>query len=76
MFDQMQAVINHTRSDDASHLRPVIGSYAAPHPEKKVLDPPVQPRGEKDRLGFNHPELAPLLCPIRNLQEMLDNPVE
>jgi len=75
-FGQMQNIINCTRSDDVSHLHPVIGSYVAPDPEKKALDPPVQPGTTKDRLGFNHPELARLLCPIRHLQEMLDNPVE
>jgi hypothetical protein len=72
----MQGVINQTRSDDASHLRPVIVSYAAPKPDKKVLDPPVQPRGPKDRLGFHHPELAHLLCPVRHLKDMLESPVE
>jgi hypothetical protein len=71
----MQSVINRTRSDDASHLRSVIGLYAAPTPEKKVIDPPVQPRGPKDRLGFHHPELARLLCPVRHLQEMLEDPI-
>ena len=72
---QMQSVINRTRSDDASHPRSVIGLYAAPRPEKKVVDPPVQPWGPKDRLGFHHPELARLLCPVRHLQEMLEDPI-
>ena len=72
----MQGIINRTRSDDASHLRSFIGSYAAPHPEKKVIDPPIQPRASKDRLGFNHPELARLLCPIRHLQEMINDPIQ
>lgn len=72
----MQTAINRARSDDASHLRPVIGSYAAPDPDTKHVDPPVQARGPRDQLGFNHPELARLLCPIRNLREMLDDPIE
>ena len=60
---QMQNIINHTCSDDASHLCPVISSYVAPHPSSKVLDPQVQPGTTKDRLGYNHPELACLLIP-------------
>ncbi|KAF8121259.1 hypothetical protein EV363DRAFT_1568853 [Boletus edulis] len=52
-----------------------IGLYAAPLPDKKVVDPPVQPRGPKDKLRFNHPELARLLCPVRHLLEMLEDPV-
>ncbi|KAI5982394.1 hypothetical protein EDC04DRAFT_2592883 [Pisolithus marmoratus] len=63
----MQQVISQTRLDDASHLRSMISSYAAPHPDKKLVNPPVNARGSKDRLGFNHPELAHLLCPVRNL---------
>ncbi|KAF8139742.1 hypothetical protein EV363DRAFT_1153299, partial [Boletus edulis] len=50
--------------DNASHLRPVIRSYAVSKPDQKVLDPPVQPCGLKDRLGFHYPELACLLCPV------------
>ncbi|KAI9460308.1 hypothetical protein HD554DRAFT_2041683 [Boletus coccyginus] len=76
LIREMQNIINHTHSDDASHLCPVISSYAVPDPERKALDPPVQPGITKDRLGFNHPKLASLLCPICHLQEMLDNPVE
>jgi hypothetical protein len=73
---QMQTAINRARSDDATHLRPFIGKYAAPDPHNKVLEPPVQPPVDKAQLGFNHPQLARLLCPIRYLEGMLDNPVE
>ena len=73
---QMQGIINHTQSDDASHLRPVIGSYAVPNPKEKVVHPPVPARSPKDTLGFGHPELALLLCPIRHLNEMLEHPME
>ena len=73
---QMQGIINHTQSDDASHLRPVIGSYAVPNPKEKVVHPPVPARSPKDTLGFGHPELALLLCPIHHLNEMLEHPME
>jgi hypothetical protein len=69
----MQGAINRTQPDDASHLRPLIGSYAALKPDKKVVDSSVQPWGPKDQLEFYHPELACLLCPIHHLQEILEN---
>ncbi|KAI5991691.1 hypothetical protein F5J12DRAFT_727248 [Pisolithus orientalis] len=59
------------RSDDASHLKPMISAYAAPHPDKKLIDPPVNTKSSKDRLGFNHAELTQLLCPVRSLQALL-----
>ncbi|KAF9235207.1 hypothetical protein BU15DRAFT_65043 [Melanogaster broomeanus] len=68
--------ISRTREDDASHLNPVIGSYAAPQPDRKVIDPPINPKASKDRLGFSHPELTKLLCPVRQLQTLLEDPVE
>ena len=71
----MQGIINHTCSDDVSHLHSFISSYAVPHPEKKVIDLPIQPCASKDRLGFNHSELACLLCPICHLQEMINDPI-
>ncbi|KAF9240961.1 hypothetical protein BU15DRAFT_61267 [Melanogaster broomeanus] len=40
LLNDMQQAISRTRSDDASHLKPVIGSYAAPQPDKKR--PPEQ----------------------------------
>ncbi|KAI6032143.1 hypothetical protein BKA83DRAFT_16441 [Pisolithus microcarpus] len=72
----MQQTISWTKSDDASHLKAMISSYVAPHPDKKSVDPPLNVKGSKDRLGFNHPELACLLCPVRNLQEFLEDPAE
>ncbi|KAI6137267.1 hypothetical protein F5141DRAFT_1060129 [Pisolithus sp. B1] len=73
LMREMQQVISWTRSDDASHLRSMISSYAAPHPDKKLVDPPVNARGSKDRLGFNHLELTCLLFPVRNLQGFLED---
>ncbi|KAF9232302.1 hypothetical protein BU15DRAFT_55157, partial [Melanogaster broomeanus] len=74
LLNDMQQAISRTRSDDASHLKPVIGSYAAPQPDKKVIDPPINPKASKDRLGFNHPELTKLLCPVRQLRTLLEDP--
>ncbi|KIK11128.1 hypothetical protein PISMIDRAFT_123239 [Pisolithus microcarpus 441] len=72
----MQQVIGRTRSDDASHLRSIISSHAVPHPDKKLVDPPVGAKGSKGRLGFNHPELARLLCPTRSLRGLLEDSAE
>ncbi|KAI6099255.1 hypothetical protein EDD16DRAFT_1524033 [Pisolithus croceorrhizus] len=70
---EMQQVISQTRSDDASHLHSMISPYAAPHPDKKIVNPPINARGFKDRLGFNHLELGRLPCPVRNLQGFLED---
>ena len=72
----LHSIINCTQLDDASHLRPVISSYVVPNPKKKVVHPPVPARRPKDTLGFGHPELALLLCPICHLNEMLEHPME
>lgn len=72
----MQNIVNCTWSDDASHLRPVIGSYAALKPSERVVQPPVPACGPKDMLGFGHAEFSLLLCPIRHLDKMLENPDE
>ncbi|KAI6008731.1 hypothetical protein F5J12DRAFT_782184 [Pisolithus orientalis] len=67
----MQQVISQMQSDNASHLKPMIPAYAAPHPDKKLVDPPVNVKSSKDRLGFNHAELTQLLCLVRSLQALL-----
>ncbi|KAI6017456.1 hypothetical protein EDC04DRAFT_2576794, partial [Pisolithus marmoratus] len=64
------------RSDDASHLKKVIGMYATPYPDKKSLEPPLGSNESRSRMGFNHPELARLLCPVKHLSSFLDNPTE
>ncbi|KIN94625.1 hypothetical protein M404DRAFT_34847 [Pisolithus tinctorius Marx 270] len=71
LMHEMQQVISWMQSDDASHLKPMIAAYAAPHPDKKLVDPPVNVKGSKDRLGFNHAELTQLLCLVRSLQALL-----
>jgi hypothetical protein len=37
----MQVIIRQVRSEDASHLKPVIGQYAAPEPDIQSLEPPI-----------------------------------
>ncbi|KAI6011601.1 hypothetical protein EDC04DRAFT_2905397 [Pisolithus marmoratus] len=39
--NQFDALISE--SDDASHLKKVIGMYAMPYPDKKNLEPPLGP---------------------------------
>ncbi|KAI5994255.1 hypothetical protein F5J12DRAFT_785820 [Pisolithus orientalis] len=41
---------------------PMIAAYAAPHPDKKLVNAPVNVKSSKDRLGFDHAELTWLLC--------------
>ncbi|KAI5999763.1 hypothetical protein F5J12DRAFT_683361, partial [Pisolithus orientalis] len=71
LMHEMQQVISQMRSDNASHLKPMISAYAAPHLDKKLVNPPVNAKSSKDRLGFNHTELTQLLCPVRSLQALL-----
>ncbi|KAI5984379.1 hypothetical protein EDC04DRAFT_2591064 [Pisolithus marmoratus] len=63
-------------SDHASHLKKVIGMYTTPYPDKKSSEPPLGSNESHSRMGFNHPELACLLCPVKHLSSFLDNPTE
>ncbi|KAG2363842.1 hypothetical protein BDR07DRAFT_1223041, partial [Suillus spraguei] len=64
-------------SEDASHLKPVIGQYAAYDPDDKDLDPPIRANNQRSRakMGINHPQLARMLCPVKHLGEYLKDPI-
>ena len=72
----MKALVTHIRSEDGCHLRKVVGTYAAPSPDKQVVQPPVlaDTKAGRSRLGFAHPELGALLCPVKYLQEYKVDP--
>lgn len=72
----MQIIIGQVHSEDASHLKPVIGQYAAPEPNVKGLEPPIfadtqQPHA---KMGINHPQLAAMFCPVKYLVEYQEDP--
>ncbi|KAG2112881.1 hypothetical protein DEU56DRAFT_749194 [Suillus clintonianus] len=72
----MQEIIGQIRSEDASHLKPFIGNYAAPQPEERGLEPPIFSENKKSRarMGVNHPQLAGMLCPIKHASAYHDDP--
>ncbi|KAG1720801.1 hypothetical protein EDB19DRAFT_1646862 [Suillus lakei] len=64
----MQNIINHICSEDASHLKSHMGLYAAPLPDKQVVQPVITKDSKSySRIGFNHPELVKMLCPVKYL---------
>ncbi|KAG1907605.1 uncharacterized protein F5891DRAFT_1180621 [Suillus fuscotomentosus] len=66
LLTEMQMIIGQVHSEDASHLKPVIGQYAAYDPDNKDLDPPICANNQRSRtkMGINHPQLARMLCPL------------
>jgi hypothetical protein len=73
---QMQTMINHTRSEDASRLKARMGSYAAPHPEKQLVFPPiVDDSKSRSKMGFNHAQLGKMLCPAKYLDDYSKDPL-
>lgn len=71
----MQAEVMHIRAEDGSRLRKVVGTYAAPHPDKQVVQPPVsvETKGGRARMGFNHPQLGRMLCPVKYLKDYIED---
>ncbi|KAI6096853.1 hypothetical protein F5141DRAFT_1220422 [Pisolithus sp. B1] len=76
LISKMGKVVRWVWSDDASHLKKVIGLYAMPYPDKKGLEPPLGSNESHSRMGFNHLELACLLCPVKHLALFLNNLTE
>jgi len=73
----MQVIIGQVHSEDASHLKPVIGQYAAYDPDDKDLDPPIHANNQRScaKMGIHHPQLARMLCPVKHLGEYLKDPI-
>ncbi|KAG2127288.1 uncharacterized protein EDB93DRAFT_1109329 [Suillus bovinus] len=70
IISEMQHMINHTRSEDASRLKSRMGTYAAPVPDKALVNPPIGDDSKShSKMGFNHLQLDPMLCPAQFLIE-------
>ncbi|KAG2159037.1 uncharacterized protein EDB93DRAFT_1058951, partial [Suillus bovinus] len=75
LIGEMQNMINHTRSEDASCLRSRMGSYAAPNPDKDVVRPPITDNSKsRAQMGFNHAQLGKMLCPVKYLTDYIKDP--
>ena len=72
----MGKTMRWVQSDDASHLKKAITLYATPYPDKKGLEPPLGSDTSCGQMGFNHPELTRLLCPVKHLALFLEDPTE
>lgn len=76
-YSQMQNMINHTYLEDTSHHKSHMGSYAVPVPDKALINPPISDDGKScSKMGFNHPQLGPMLCPAKFLIKYNKNPAE
>ena len=71
----MQAEVVHIRAEDGSRLRKVAGCYAAPNPDKQVIQPPVSAETKAGRahMGFNHTQLGRMLCPVKYLKDYIED---
>ncbi|KAG1772844.1 hypothetical protein EV702DRAFT_1201306 [Suillus placidus] len=75
LIGEMQNMINHTRSEDASRLKSRMGSYTAPNPDKELIRPPITDDSKSHaQMGFNHAQLGKLLCPAKYLVEYTKDP--
>ncbi|KAF8546519.1 hypothetical protein OG21DRAFT_1527777 [Imleria badia] len=76
LVKEMKTVIMHIRSKDGCHLHKLVGTYAAPDPNNQVVQPPVSAdtKAGHSQMGFAHPELGALLCPVKYLQEFKADP--
>ncbi|KAG2135979.1 hypothetical protein DEU56DRAFT_755365 [Suillus clintonianus] len=75
LIGEMQNMINHTRSEDASRLKSRMGSYAAPNPDKELIRPPITDDSKsRAQMGFNHTQLGKLLCPVKYLVDYIQDP--
>ncbi|KAG1816573.1 hypothetical protein EV424DRAFT_1348185 [Suillus variegatus] len=75
LIGEMQNMINHTCSEDASRLKSRMGSYAAPNPDKDVVHPPITDNSKsRAQMGFNHIQLGKMLCPAKYLADYIKDP--
>ncbi|EMD41494.1 hypothetical protein CERSUDRAFT_70035 [Gelatoporia subvermispora B] len=66
-------VVNRTQSDDTTGLKNAIEKYAMKNPKTESLQPPLS-RTNKANWGFNHPQLARLLCPAKYIMKYNEDP--
>jgi len=62
---QIGKLAKKTRGDDSAALKKYINQY--PAPVGTGLLPPISMTEDKSMRGFNHPQLARLLCPVKYL---------
>ncbi|KAG1800201.1 uncharacterized protein HD556DRAFT_1197914, partial [Suillus plorans] len=75
LIGEMQHMINHTHSEDTSRLKACMGSYAAPHPDKELVYPPIADDSKnRAKMGFNHAQLGKMLCPAKHLVDYIKDP--
>ncbi|KAG1749520.1 hypothetical protein EDB19DRAFT_2036458 [Suillus lakei] len=75
LIGEMQNMINHTRSEDASRLKSCMGSYTAPNPDKELICPPITDNSKNHaQMGFNHIQLGKMLCPTKYLANYIKDP--
>ncbi|EIW73874.1 hypothetical protein CONPUDRAFT_160612 [Coniophora puteana RWD-64-598 SS2] len=72
---KMQVTAGQTRNDDFGHFRECICLYAADNVEVPIL-PFVGKGSPREKMGFNHPVFARLLCPAIYLEEFDTNPTD
>ncbi|KAG1796085.1 uncharacterized protein HD556DRAFT_1234928 [Suillus plorans] len=52
-----------------------MGSYAAPHPDKELVYPPIADDSKnRAKMGFNHAQLGKMLCPAKHLVDYIKDP--
>ncbi|KAI6111121.1 hypothetical protein F5141DRAFT_1274468 [Pisolithus sp. B1] len=74
VITEMNKAISGARSDDATRLKVHVGVYAAPHPLKAGLEPPLSTTGTRSVFGLNHAFLTKLLCPSSARKDCASNP--
>ncbi|KAG1799070.1 hypothetical protein EV424DRAFT_1289381, partial [Suillus variegatus] len=75
LIGEMQNMINHMCSEDASRLKSRMGSYAAPNPDKDIVHPPITDNSKsRAQMGFNHVQLGKMLCPAKYLADYIKDP--
>ncbi|KAI6041103.1 hypothetical protein EDC04DRAFT_2988234 [Pisolithus marmoratus] len=71
---QMNKAISGAHSDDTTCLKVHVGVYAALHPLKAGLEPPLSTTGTRSVFGLNHLFLTKLLCPSSAQKDCASNP--
>ncbi|KAI6045846.1 hypothetical protein EDC04DRAFT_2547814, partial [Pisolithus marmoratus] len=76
VITEMNKAIQGVHLDDATCLKAHVRTYAAPHPLKASLKPPLSTTGTRSAFGLHHPVLTTLLCPSSVWKEYFDDPVQ
>ncbi|EIW76042.1 hypothetical protein CONPUDRAFT_77055 [Coniophora puteana RWD-64-598 SS2] len=71
----IQTMVQRTRSNDYNGWKAVIGQYAAEDLEYPLL-PFINDKTPRERMGFNHRQLARLLVPAKYITLYKENPAK